>query len=48
MSVDVQTEMYHTAPVIDFLPLPKRVEKNEIWERGMRRMRKGQDVPRAK
>ncbi|KAE8445117.1 hypothetical protein EG329_013719 [Mollisiaceae sp. DMI_Dod_QoI] len=45
---DIQTEMYHTAPYLNFLPLPPRIKDNQLWIKGMERATAGKDVPLPK
>ncbi|KAF8858030.1 FAD/NAD(P)-binding domain-containing protein [Acephala macrosclerotiorum] len=42
---DIQTEMYHTAPFLNFLPLPNRTKDNRLWIEGMERAKARKDVP---
>lgn len=45
---DIQTEMYQTAPYLNFLPLPKHVKENELWKEGLKRVKAGDIVPRPR
>ncbi|PMD35736.1 FAD/NAD(P)-binding domain-containing protein [Hyaloscypha variabilis F] len=44
----IQTEMYHTAPYLNFLPLPKHVTENELWKEGVERVKANDIVPRPR
>ncbi|KUJ12473.1 FAD/NAD(P)-binding domain-containing protein [Mollisia scopiformis] len=48
MLADIQTEMYHTAPYLNFLPLPSKTRDNELWIEGMKRVKARKDVPLPK
>jgi hypothetical protein len=39
-------ELYKTAPYLEFLPLPKRIEENETWKEGVERVKANDVVPR--
>jgi hypothetical protein len=45
--IDIQMELYKTAPYLEFLPLPKRIEGYEMWKEGVERVKANDVVPRA-
>jgi hypothetical protein len=44
--IDIQMELYKTAPYLEFLPLPKRIEENETWKEGIEGVKANNGVPR--
>ena len=45
--IEIQTELCKTAPYLEFLPLPKRVEENKTWKEGLERVKANDFVPRS-
>jgi hypothetical protein len=45
--IEIQMELYKTAPYLEFLPLPKRIEGHELWKEGVERVKANDVVPRA-
>jgi hypothetical protein len=43
--IEIQMELYKTAPYLEFLPLPKRIEENETWKEGVERVKANDVVP---
>lgn len=44
----IQVEMYHTAPYLNFLPLPAHAAGNKYWNRGIERGNGNDNVPRPR
>lgn len=44
----IQVEMYHTAPYLNFLPLPAHIAGNKYWDRGIGKEKGKDDVPRPR
>jgi hypothetical protein len=45
--IEIQIELHKTAPYLEFLPLPKRIEGYEMWKEGVERVKANDVVPRA-
>ncbi|KAH8810054.1 hypothetical protein F5882DRAFT_99982 [Hyaloscypha sp. PMI_1271] len=43
-----QTEMFYTAPYLNFLPLPRHVAENETWKQGIERVKANDVIPRPR
>jgi hypothetical protein len=37
--IGFQTEMYKTAPWLEYLPLPARVQENSLWREGAKKVK---------
>jgi hypothetical protein len=37
--IGFQTEMYKTAPWLEYLPLPARVQENRLWREGAKKVK---------
>jgi FAD dependent monooxygenase len=48
LELDIQTELNKTAPYLNFLPLPKRIEEYEAWKEGVERVKANDVLLRAR